>query len=236
MALASKAKLAVVHHVEGKFQLFDSAAGGQVASVESGFRPRHRVYQNYLAIARHEYPDVEQLSPGASARVHAWFVKPEIYPQSLWEGRTIEVLEGDRLIGLLTITKVLNPVLAGSAQAYTPQWIAPPPVPPRPERSYAGLVFMGFLYLVFSGLMLSKAIEAYTPCVSNFEGGCGMGKAMVALESCFIAIVVFALGLAVRALLLTKATTRPFASKAGIFLIGLPLVYGLFTLQAIFFG
>ncbi len=223
------------HHVEGIFHLFDSADGGRSTPVESGYSPNHRVHENYLTSARHAYPEVEQISPGASAKVYAWFITPEVHPRSLWAGREIDVTEGERVVGRLTVTKVLHPVLAGSAETYAPVWIAPPSAS-GPEPGYAGIVFLGTVYAVFAGLALWLAIDAYTPCESNFEGGCSMGKGMLAMGSCLLAAVAAVVALAVRVVLLQKLQTRPYAKMAGIALCGVPLLYTLFTLKLLFFG
>lgn len=48
---------------------------------------------------------------------------PHVYPNSLWLGRVIEVCEGLKPIGELTIEKIKNQVLVGSAETYTPVWV-----------------------------------------------------------------------------------------------------------------
>jgi translation elongation factor EF-Tu-like GTPase len=114
------------HHIEGRFTLFDGTYGSRKNPVESGYRPQHKVHDNYQTSGRHEYPDVEQLSPGASTKVHVWFITPEVYPGCLWIGREIEVLEGSRVVGKLLVTRIVDPQLEGSAESYKPLWIAPP--------------------------------------------------------------------------------------------------------------
>ncbi len=92
------------------------------------------------------------------------------------------------------------------------------------------------MYAVFAGLALWLAIDAYTPCTSNFEGGCSMGKGLLALGSCIVAAIAAALALAVRVVLLQKRQTRPHANTAGIILCAIPLLYTLYTLKAVLIG
>ena len=91
-----------------------------MSAAVSGYRPQHAVHDNYQTSAAHEYIDVEEVSPGSSARDKVWFAAPEVYPGTLWPGRTIELFEGSRQVGTLTVGKVLNAILMGSAADYSP--------------------------------------------------------------------------------------------------------------------
>jgi hypothetical protein len=110
--------------IEGLFHLLPE--GGRGASVWSGYRPQHRLYGNCWTSGEHEYLDVTELTPGGIARVAVWFITPHVYPHSLWRSREIIVSEGERVVGTLKVTRVLNPILRGKAATYKPLWSAPP--------------------------------------------------------------------------------------------------------------
>jgi hypothetical protein len=108
--------------LEGVFSLATDAG----RPVQSGFRPNHRVHENYETSGEHEYVGVTQVQPGESAQVRAWLITPHVYPRSLWPGRVLVVSVGSRRIGTLTVVSVLNPILRGSSESYSPQWSVPP--------------------------------------------------------------------------------------------------------------
>ena len=92
----------------------------------SGYRPIHQLYDNYLSSGQHEYPDVESVAPGETAKVRVWFVTPKVYPGCLWTDREIDVMESpQRVIGKLTVTRIFNETLSGNADSYDPNWIKP---------------------------------------------------------------------------------------------------------------
>jgi hypothetical protein len=112
------------HDIEGEFSLYSTSQSGRKTAVFSGYRPIHKLYDNYLSSGQHEYPDVGQVAPGKTARVFAWLITPEVYPGSLWIGRELDVMEGpNHVVGKLKVTRILNNVLAGSAEAYSPHWV-----------------------------------------------------------------------------------------------------------------
>jgi elongation factor Tu len=115
--------------IEGIFHLLQ--AEGRETPVCSGYRPVHKLYENYLTSGEHKYLDVAEVAPGSTARVAVWFVTPEVYPCSLWKGREITVSEGgQRIVGTLKVVRVLNPNLRGKASTYNPVWTAPPGLKP----------------------------------------------------------------------------------------------------------
>ena len=98
--------------VEAEFTLLTAEQGGRrSAPVLSGYRPAHKVRDDYLTTGYHTYLDCDQVLPGQTARCSIEFLSPEAYPHSLWAGREIDVQEGDRLIGRVRITKIFNPLL-----------------------------------------------------------------------------------------------------------------------------
>lgn len=110
--------------IEGVFHLLPE--GGRESPAHSGYRPNHRLYDNYWTSGVHEFPDTEELAPGGTARVLVWLITPAVYPRSLWEGREILVSEGSKVVGTLKVTHVFNPVLLGDAARYNPVWSEPP--------------------------------------------------------------------------------------------------------------
>lgn len=115
------------HDIEGEFHLYGTAQSGRKTPVFSGYRPIHKLYDNYLSSGQHEYPDVEQVAPGETARVLGWLITPEVYPGSLWIGRELDVMEGaTHVVGKLTVTRILNNILAGSAEDHYPHRVKPP--------------------------------------------------------------------------------------------------------------
>lgn len=108
--------------LEGVFLLL---AEGRTTPANSGYRPQHKLYDNYFTSGMHHYLDAEEVAPGGSARVAVWFITPEVYPHSVWRGREIAVHEGERLVGTLKVTKVMNPILRGSAAEYSSLWVEP---------------------------------------------------------------------------------------------------------------
>lgn len=105
--------------------LLPTAEGGRRTPMFSGIRPIHRLHDNYLTSGQHEFIGTSQLAPGETTQSAVWLVTPDVYPESLWVGRTIDVMEGTKVVGKLTITKILNPVLCGSPERYSPLWVQP---------------------------------------------------------------------------------------------------------------
>lgn len=222
------------HHLEARFHLFDAKHGGRTTPLESGARPLHRVHDNYLSIARHVYPGTGAVSPGDTADVQAWFVTPEIYPNCLWIGRQIDVIEGDKVVGTMTVTKILNEVLAGSAASYLPTWTAPP-LPQARQTSWLTLSVAGAMYAVFAGAVIAAAIEIFTPCVSNFEGGCSMGKGLLAMASLIPALAATGMGFAMRGMLASRHAIKRYATRLTWLLAGAPAAF-VFYISAKLFG
>ena len=76
-----------------------------------GYRPAHRIREDYLTTGVHHYFDAEEVAPHGEARGTITFITPEAYPHSLWVGKEIPIQEGERVVGTATVEKVLNPVL-----------------------------------------------------------------------------------------------------------------------------
>ena len=86
--------------------------GTRRGSVADGYRPAHRIREDYLTTGVHHYYDVSEVAPNGTARGTITFLTPDAYPHTLWPGKTIDICEGERVVGTATVEKVLNPALA----------------------------------------------------------------------------------------------------------------------------
>jgi len=105
---------------EGVFHLFPSHV-----AVMSGYRPQHLLHENYQSSGTHTYPDRELVNPDEPAPVHVQLISPEAYPCCLWEGRVLSILEGTRLVGTLTVRKIINKSLDVLQENYKSRWEEP---------------------------------------------------------------------------------------------------------------
>jgi hypothetical protein len=96
------------------FELTSQLMSGGAKSVLSGYRPHYKIRPDYLTSVRHRFLDDAGVTTGERKPAEVWFLTPEAYPHSLWEGQILEVAEGARVVGTATIMKVLNPLLLGS--------------------------------------------------------------------------------------------------------------------------
>ena len=85
--------------------------GTRRTPVRDGYRPAHRIREDYLTTGVHHYFDVKEVAPNGEAQGTITFLSPEVYPNSLWVGKTIDICEGERIVGSATVEKVLNPIL-----------------------------------------------------------------------------------------------------------------------------
>ena len=76
-----------------------------------GYRPAHRIREDYMTTGVHYYFDAKEVAPNGTARGTITFITSEAYPHTLWEGKTIDICEGERIVGTATVEKVLNPML-----------------------------------------------------------------------------------------------------------------------------
>ncbi len=98
--------------VEALVAFLPTAAGGRKGPARTGYRADHLVKDDYLTAGHQEYLDREWVEPGEAATARIWFLTPEVYPETMWQGKAISVQEGSRVIGLAIVTKVINPILA----------------------------------------------------------------------------------------------------------------------------
>lgn len=100
--------------------------GSRTKPVFSGMRPVHKLHDNYLSSGEHEFVGVAQAAPGETIAVKVWLITPDVYPGCLWVGREVDVMEGYRVFAKLRVSKVINPVLLGNPESYSPLWVEPP--------------------------------------------------------------------------------------------------------------
>ncbi len=77
----------------------------------SGYRPSHRIKDDYLTSGQHYYYGVLAVPPGGTATGLIKFITPEAYPHCLWIGKKIDITEGEHVIGTATVTKIYNSLL-----------------------------------------------------------------------------------------------------------------------------
>ena len=87
---------------------FNGTRRGYVAD---GYRPTHRIREDYLTTGVHHYFDAKTVEPDGEAWGTITFITPEAYPHTLWVGKIVDICEGERIVGTATVEKVLNPVL-----------------------------------------------------------------------------------------------------------------------------
>lgn len=77
----------------------------------NGYRPQHRVKEDYVTSGAHHYYDTDTVAPGETACGTITFLSPEAYPHCLYVGKVIPICEGARIVGTATVIKILNPLL-----------------------------------------------------------------------------------------------------------------------------
>jgi elongation factor Tu len=99
--------------VEAEITFF--AEGGRQTAAHSGYRPAHKVRDNYLTTGVHHYIGCDEVLPGQTVRSAITFITPEVYPYCLWVGRVIDIQEGSKLLGHVRITRIMNALLETDA-------------------------------------------------------------------------------------------------------------------------
>jgi elongation factor Tu len=97
--------------VEAEITLLATADGGRSNGTFSGYRPQHKVRDDYLTTGVHQYFGCDSVLPGQTVLGAITFITPEAYPHCLWVGRVIEIQEGSRVIGRARITRIMNALL-----------------------------------------------------------------------------------------------------------------------------
>ena len=85
--------------------------GTRQGPVWDGYHAPHRIREDHLSSGLHRYYGVKEVAPDGTARGTITFLSPEQYPGTMWVGRSIDICEGERVVGTATVEKVLNPIL-----------------------------------------------------------------------------------------------------------------------------
>jgi len=101
--------------VEAEITLLPTIEGGRETAARSGYRPAHKVREDYLTSGMHQYIGCDAVLPGQTVRGTITFITPEAYPHCLWVGRVIDIQEGSRVVGRARITKIMNVLLEVTA-------------------------------------------------------------------------------------------------------------------------
>ena len=91
--------------------LRSESEGGRQSPAFTGYRPQHKVLDDYQTSGQHDYIDCEQIAPGGTGKAKITFITPDVYPQCLWIGREILIQEGSRVVGIALVTKIMNRTL-----------------------------------------------------------------------------------------------------------------------------
>jgi elongation factor Tu len=95
--------------IEAEIRFLTAEEGGRHTPVRSGYRPQFRYKDDeHIWDAHQEFPDVECVHPGETARALLWFLSPDAHLGRLHIGMEFEVRECARLVGRGRITKLLN--------------------------------------------------------------------------------------------------------------------------------
>lgn len=93
------------------FYLFPLSESERKFQCLNGYRPVHKVKEDYLTTGQHFYLETGKVEPGSSQKTFIKFITPEAYPNSLWIGRIIDVQESSKIIGRATILEIYNKIL-----------------------------------------------------------------------------------------------------------------------------
>ncbi|SPE22020.1 conserved hypothetical protein [Candidatus Sulfotelmatomonas gaucii] len=99
--------------IEAEVTFLPTDAGGRRGPAFSGYRPQF-FYDGRDWDALQFYPDVEQVKPGDTVRVHFAFLSPQYHAGKVVPGKIFLVREGQRVVGYGCVTKILD--LEESAQ------------------------------------------------------------------------------------------------------------------------
>jgi translation elongation factor EF-Tu-like GTPase len=97
--------------IEAIITFLGTNEGGRTHFCVSGYRPDHLIKDDYLTTGVHQYKDKIKVLPGESAIGTITFITPEAYPHCLWEGKTMNIQEGSRIVGHAKVTKIYNDLL-----------------------------------------------------------------------------------------------------------------------------
>lgn len=93
--------------VEAEVTFLPTRHGGRKGFALSGYRPQfYFECEDYDAV--HEYPDVQQVQRGETARAFLTFLHPELLIARLSPGKAFLIREGQRVVGYGAITRIID--------------------------------------------------------------------------------------------------------------------------------
>ena len=93
--------------IEAEVSFVPTEQGGRSTPAFSGYRPQF-YYDDHNWDADHEYPDVEFVLPGETARALLRFLSPDAQVGRVHPGMEFQVREGARIVALGRVTKILH--------------------------------------------------------------------------------------------------------------------------------
>jgi len=87
--------------------------GRRETDARSGYRPAHRIKDNYFTTGIHFYY-TGMVKKNGIGRGTITFLSPNLYPHCLWIGKRIPFFEGERLMGTAIVTRIFNKTLEKS--------------------------------------------------------------------------------------------------------------------------
>jgi translation elongation factor EF-Tu-like GTPase len=94
-------------HIEVEVHYLRAEHGGRSLPCTTGYRPQF-FYDGKDGDAEHEYPDVEQVDPGESARAFLTFLSPQQHVGRVHPGMPFLVREGNRVVGYGVVRSLPN--------------------------------------------------------------------------------------------------------------------------------
>ncbi len=104
-------EIKTIHNQEPDVEVLFEFNGTRKTPAADGYRPHHLITDNYLTTGVHHYYDVQTVQPDGTAKGTITFITPEAYPHCLWVGKKLNIQEGARIVGYVTILKIFNPIL-----------------------------------------------------------------------------------------------------------------------------
>ncbi len=88
--------------------LLPSDRGGREGPILSGYRGAHLIKDGYLTSGIIQLIEKEALFPGETTIAFVNYLTPEVYPNTLWVGKEMNIQEGGKIAGKATIKEVCN--------------------------------------------------------------------------------------------------------------------------------
>ena len=77
--------------------------------IYEGYRPLHLICPGVLLTGYHHYYNLNRTIGKLEGAIS--FIAADLYPESMWVGKKIEMYDNNVLVGRATVSKILNPIL-----------------------------------------------------------------------------------------------------------------------------